>query len=685
MMRKLPVLNRMARISSAAPARHGTWFGALAATVAALMLLAAPMAATEKPVDSPRASDGAGASAAPASAQAVTPRLWMPLVQKPPAPAVFAKGTPANGATGLSAGLGVVLTWTQSYAATAYEICFSQATVTPCTDGTGFTHTTTQTSWHTGQLTPGALYFWHVRAVNSAGMTYSDGNPAAARQFQTRAAPTAFSKSAPPNGSTNHPALNGVTLSWTASSNVDGYRVCLTTSPTGCDIWDNYNLVAGTNTSYATGQLLPNTTYYWQVRADNSSWFAFANGAATARYSFTTQAAPGAFNKSLPASGDTPGSVRLEWTAAPGATSYDICLSTNVITCGSDAGYTINTTGTDYTPSGLSPGTTYFWNVRARNGSGFSYANGSINNIWNFLAPAGAGGTTPCDAVVAAPDTNYTRPQNQTDIYYALVVNQPSRVNLSLTGATGQLQFRTPNQSACPSHNTTLIDYEPVSGAGTASIEYHNVTPGTYYVRIATTTPGANNLTFNWSVTPGYTYYEPNNTACAAATVALNTDYSAYPENSRPDLDLGSGVGAENDFYQFTLGAQTTVNIQFSGYNAGQRQVQLRGGASCNSTSPVDANAFVANASSGNIQRTLAAGTYWVRFVALDGTQSRTRYTFRVSTGSMALTSQCDASNPAACDSRPNANHTQRIRPIPLPGETPTPQPTPPLTVTPIP
>ena len=193
--------------------------------------------------------------------------------------------------------------------------------------------------------------------------------------------------------------------------------------------------------------------------------------------------------------------------------------------------------------------------------------------------------------------------------------------------------------------------------SGAASIRYYNVTPGTYYVRIATTTPGSNNVTFRWSATPGYTFYEPNNTACAPATVNLDTTYTAYPENSRPDLDLGSGVGAENDFYQFTLSTQTTVQIQFSAYNGGQRQVQLRGGA-CATHSLVDGSAFVANALSGTIQRTLAAGTYWVRFVTLDGTQSRTPYTLRIaSTSGSPRVDTCNPPGSPNCElqSGPNA------------------------------
>ncbi|MCS7060991.1 MAG: hypothetical protein RMN25_07465 [Anaerolineae bacterium] len=682
------MLSRLFRLMARLPLdRRTARLGALAGLILMAMLAALPKqagASSNEPGSVSAPAPVQNGSSGSSSVQSTVSRAWLPIVSKPPLPAAFAKQSPADNATGLSAGLGVTLTWSASYGALSYQICLSQNTVTPCTDGSGFTHTTSALSWHTGQLAPGGLYFWNVRAINPGGTTYSDGGPAAAYSFQTRPAPGAFSKSQPLHASTGHPALTGVTLSWSAAPNTDAYRVCLSANSNDCLLWDNYSRTT-TGTSLASGSLAPNTTYYWNVRADNSSWFSFADGAPSALYTFTTQAAPGAFVKQLPANGSAPASVRLEWTAAGGATSYDICLSTSPATCGNDAGYTINTSSLNYTPSSLSPGVTYFWNVRARNGSGFSYANGSINNIWNFLAPAGSAGDNPCNAPIAAQNTDYTTPQDRTDIYYGLTVNQTSTVDLLISGATGQLQFRTPNSSVCPNHITSLIDYEPVD-SGTASIRYYNVTPGTYYARIVTTTPGSNNVTFRWSATAGHTFLEPNNSACAPVTISTNITYTAYPENSRPDLNLGSGIGVENDFYQFTLSAQKTVQVRFVGFNAGARQVQLRSG-SCTNTSLVDGSAFVANASNGTIQRTLPAGTYWVRFVTIDGAQSRFPYSFTVSVPSLALQKMpclnCESGQPD--DDRSATGSPARPTPIPVAGETPKSAIKPSVVATPIP
>ena len=594
--------------------------------------------------------------------QQLSRRAFLPRIVSS-TPGAFAKVTPAGNATGIPA-TGVVLSWTVSNLATSYEVCLSQSVVAPCLDGTGFNRTASAAahSLHSGALAPGQVYFWHVRARNSSGVTYSDGGTGQARQFRVTPLPGAFNKSGPGSGTTGH-AATGITLTWSASANATAYAVCLGTSPAVCTNPANYNRHAGASTSYNTGPLAGGTTYYWNVRATNNNgvgWAIYANGNINQVWNMTTLALPGAFNKLLPANGSAPSTVALTWQPASGAAYYQLCVDANPARCvDGGGGFTLFTANTTYSPGGLTPGQTYFWHVRAHNASGGVYSQGSGSAVWNFVAPAGTGGTTPCNASPAAQNTNYTAQQNRSDIYFSIFVGQASTVDLSLTGATGQLQFRTPNLSVCPNHTTSLIDFQPTSG-GSASLRYYNVTPGTYIIRIATTTPGSNNFTFRWSATSGYTFYEPNNTACAASNINVNTNYTAYPENSRPDVDLGSGVGAENDYYQFSLGAQTTVQIQFSGYNGGSRQVQLRSG-SCASSSVVDNNAFIADAPSGTIQKTLPAGTYWVRFITLNGTQSRTAYTLNVSTGGTGGVPKVDTCNPSGspgCDSQTGPNAT---------------------------
>lgn len=90
--------------------------------------------------------------------------------------------------------------------------------------------------------------------------------------------PGAFSKSAPANGSTN--VSRRPTLTWTASANATSYQVCISMSQT-CSSWQN----AGSSTSVVVSSLKGRTSYFWQVRALNSSGTTVASEAS---WRFTT-------------------------------------------------------------------------------------------------------------------------------------------------------------------------------------------------------------------------------------------------------------------------------------------------------------------------------------------------------------------------------------------------------------
>jgi hypothetical protein len=98
--------------------------------------------------------------------------------------------------------------------------------------------------------------------------------------------PGAFSKTAPTNGATGLSA--SPTLSWGTSTGATGYEYCYdTTNDNSCTSWTS----AGTNTSLTLSGLSPDTTYYWQIRANNSSGTTYADGSGIAFWSFTTNPA----------------------------------------------------------------------------------------------------------------------------------------------------------------------------------------------------------------------------------------------------------------------------------------------------------------------------------------------------------------------------------------------------------
>ena len=241
------------------------------------------------------------------------------------------------------------------------------------------------TSAGVGPLAYGTAYYWQVRADNSFGTTYADGG--AYWQFTTGGPPAGFAKAAPANGAVGQPV--SPTLSWGVSAGATSYEYCIdTTNDSACSGW----VSVGSATSAGVGPLAYGTAYYWQVRADNSFGTAYADGAATAFWAFTTGALPGAFGKVAPASGATgqPVSPTLSWGASSGATSYEYCYDTsNDSAC---SGWVSVGSATSVGIGPLAYGTAYYWQVRANNGFGTTYADGAATAFWAFTTggPPGA-------------------------------------------------------------------------------------------------------------------------------------------------------------------------------------------------------------------------------------------------------------------------------------------------------
>ena len=94
----------------------------------------------------------------------------------------------------------------------------------------------------------------------------------------------------------------------------------------------------------------------------------------------------GFFNKTAPANGAGGVSINptLSWTTSLGVTRYEYCLSTtNACSVWNDNG-----TATSVALSGLNYSTPYYWHVRAINGVGTVYTDGSSTDIWSFTTQA---------------------------------------------------------------------------------------------------------------------------------------------------------------------------------------------------------------------------------------------------------------------------------------------------------
>ena len=178
-------------------------------------------------------------------------------------PGTLNKTSPTHWSPGHTAN--PTLTWSASNGATDYEYCVDEINNNSC-----------DTSWVSTSgavtaspaLVANKVYYWQVRAVAHGIYTMANGGG----WWVFRTQPGAFNKMSPSHWAGGQSLTP--TLTWTASLGAAGYEYCISTTAGGCTTW----IPVGNVTTIVIGTpLLPNTAYYWQVRAVNATTFTLAN------------------------------------------------------------------------------------------------------------------------------------------------------------------------------------------------------------------------------------------------------------------------------------------------------------------------------------------------------------------------------------------------------------------------
>ena len=296
---------------------------------------------------------------------------WSTEVSGTPSGSGSAPGAPSS-LTATAGNTTASLTWTAGSGAVSYNVYRGTSAggenTTPVATGVA------TMPWGDTGLTNGTTYYYKLKSVNGFGTSgYSN---------ETSVTPTAGG-SAPstPTGLAATAGNSQVALSWTASAGATSYNVYRGTTAGG----ESTTAVATgqTGTTYTNTGLTNGTTYYFKVKAVNSVGTSGYSNEASAT---PVVAAPGAPSGLSATAGNT--QATLNWTAGSGATSYNIYRGT---TAGGESTTAIATgqTGTSYTNTGLTNGTTYYYKVKSVNAGGTSAYSNEASVI-----PA-TGGTVP--------------------------------------------------------------------------------------------------------------------------------------------------------------------------------------------------------------------------------------------------------------------------------------------------
>jgi rhamnogalacturonan endolyase len=264
-----------------------------------------------------------------------------------------APAAPAGLAVGSVGHQSVTLNWAASSGADFYTVY--RSTLVNTGGGSSNTlgtivlnNTNTGTSYTDISPTDGSIYSYYVTATGTGGT--SGGSSSVVGM----ALPTAPA-SAPGSLTGHFVQVTNITLSWTSVSGAVGYVISRATSSSGPYTY----LQTVTETTYTDYGLTPGT-YYYEVTAENA-----AGVSSTA--TLTVIALPGTPASLSAVPGDT--QVTLVWTPVSGAAGYYLYSGTssgNETTLVAPAAYT----GTSFTNTGLTDGTTYYYVVAATNAGG---------------------------------------------------------------------------------------------------------------------------------------------------------------------------------------------------------------------------------------------------------------------------------------------------------------------------
>lgn len=340
-----------------------------------------------------------------------------------------------------------------------------------------------------------------------------------------------------------------IDLSWTDnSSNETGFEI--ERSPDGSSGWTLIDTNTAGDTTYSNTGLSEHTQYYYRVKAVNAD----GSSSYTSTANATTLIAP---PTDLSATAISASRIDLGWTDNSGVEDgYKIERSPN----GSTGWTEIDTVGagvTTYQNTGLTSNTTYYYRVRAYDGSD----NSTYSNTANALTPL----QTPTSLAVAqrlSTKLRITWSDSNSD-------EDGFKLERSPAGAGTWAQIATP--TASPYDDTglsanTAYDYRIRAYDGSNHSAYSSTATGTTYATLvaptafAATPASATSITLSWS---------NSNSGVTAYSLERSLDGEDWAEVATPSASPYTNSGLNpNTTYFYRIRAYRDGSIEYGPYSS---------------------------------------------------------------------------------------------------------------------
>ena len=325
---------------------------------------------------------------------------------------------------------------------------------------------------------------------------------------------------------------------------------------------------------------------------------------------------------SLTTTNITTSGATLNWSAAPGSSSYTVEYKASASSTWTVAAS--STTSTSIPVSGLTASTSYDWRVRSNcssSSSNFVNAQFTTAAVSGSCVTAYEANETLAAAAAVSTNTNLSAAIGSTTDkdWYSFSLATASDLNISLTNLAGDYDIVLYNSSGTEikrSENGGTTS-ETISNAGTAA--------GTYYLQVygynGANSSNCYSLNIGATAAPtgcSSTYdVSTNGTISGAAQVPLNTNITGLINPS-----------GDNDYYKFVITTGGTITLTLTTLPADYDLRLYRSNGSQIAISQKNGT------SNETINYTAAAGTYYARVYGYrTASHASSCYTLRVATG----------------------------------------------------